>query len=89
MENYDLLKAESEIDYIDRRIEEIEDKKSKLSEEKKELINKKNALLEQFCKWINKKKGKCDYDNTPLNKEGYYCSDCISAGYDHIKIKKT
>jgi len=70
------------------RIEEIQEEINLLKKEKAKLKQENDWLLADNCTYRDEVKGKCTYDNTPLNKEGYYCTDCVSANYSHIKIKE-
>jgi len=82
-----LRNIKQEFEFINEELEDITAEIRNLKSKRQDLRQKKREILEKHCKYRNEKKGICDYDNSPLNKEGYYCSDCVSAGYSHISIK--
>jgi hypothetical protein len=82
------MKAKDHYEYNLERIQEINEKREKLKKERKKLSEENHWLLADNCKWRNEKEQKCDYDNTPLNKDGYECSDCVTMNYSHISFKE-
>ena len=81
------MNAKQEYDSNKEEINEIEEKIEALKKESKTLLEANQTLLQNNCMYRDNEKRICTYDNTPLNRDGWYCSDCISAGYCHPKIK--
>ena len=82
------MNPKTKYDLNKSRIEDIECEIKELKQQREKLRKENFWLLVENCTFINKKENRCDYDNTPLNRDGHFCSDCVSGGYSHIKIKE-